>query len=183
MSILCAAILLVLSEAEGALAPALEVEQVKHRITGLFGKEREEDLRESVKKMTGVTLVSIDFDYAEATFEYDAAKLFKDSKPKDYLERFDNMLRQASSHTFGVRPLSTTAREKLTRVEIPVLGNDCKGCCLAAYESIFKIDGVEQATASFKEGKVTALIDPARTSRETLEEALKKRQVVLPPKK
>src|SRR6185295_17988106 len=113
MSILCAAIL--------ALAPALEVEQVKHRITGLFGKEREEDLRESVKKMTGVTLVSIDFDYAEATFEYDAAKLFKDSKPKDYLERFDNLLRQASSHTFGVRPLSTTAREKLTRVEIPVL--------------------------------------------------------------
>jgi copper chaperone CopZ len=174
MSILCAAIL--------ALAPALEVEQVKHRITGLFDRLREADLRESVKKMTGVTLVSIDFDHAEATFEYDAAKLFKDSKPKDYLERFDSLLRQSSAHTFGARPLSTTPKDKLTRIEIPVAGNDCKGCCLAAYESIFKIDGVEQATASFKEGKVTALIDPSKTNRAALEEALKKRQVVLPSK-
>ena len=178
MSIWCAAtVVLALSGVEGTPAP--EIEQIKHHVTGLFGREREEDLRETVKKMTGVTLVSIDFDYAEVTFEYDAAKLFKDSKPKDYLDRFDNLLRQASNHTFGVRPLSTTPREKLTRVEIPVLGNDCKGCCLAAYESIFKIEGVEQATASFKEGKVTALIDPAKTNRAALEEALKKRQVVL----
>lgn len=171
MTIICAALL--------ALAPALEVEQVKHRITGLFGKEREEDLRESVKKMTGITLVSIDFEFGEATFEYDAAKLFKDSKPKDYLERFDNLLRTASSHTFGVRPLCTTPREKLTRIEIGVAGNDCKGCNLAVYESISKIDGVEQATASLKDGKVTALIDPSKTNKAALEEALKKRQVVL----
>ena len=171
MNIFCAAIL--------ALLPACEVEQIKHRITGLFGKEREADLRESVQKMTGITLVSIDFDNGEATFEYDAAKLFKDSKPKDYLERFDNLLRQSSAHTFGARPLSTTPREKLTRIEIPVAGNDCKGCCLAAYESIFKIDGVEQATASFKDGVVTALIDPEKTNRAALEDVLKKRQVRL----
>jgi hypothetical protein len=121
MSILfAAAALLALSDAEGALVPAPEVEQVKHRITGLFGREREEDLREAAKRMAGVALVSIDFDTAEATFEYDPAKLFKDSKPKDYLERFDNMLRQASAHTFGARALCTTSREKLTRVEIPL---------------------------------------------------------------
>jgi copper chaperone CopZ len=172
MHLLCAAAIL-------ALLPAAEVEQVKHRITGLFDHERENDLREAVKRMPTVTLVSIDFDSAEATFEYDAAKLFKDSKPKDYLDRFDNLLKSASSHTFGARPLCTTPKEKLTRIEIPVLGNDCRGCCLAAYESISKIDGVEQATASFKDGKVTALIDPAKTSRAALEEALKKRNVVL----
>jgi len=171
MSILCAALI--------ALAPALEVEQVKHRITGLFSRDREDDLRESVKRMANVALVSIDFDSGEATFEYDAAKLFKESKPKDYLERFDNMLRSASSHTFGVRPLCTTPKDKLTRIEIGVAGNDCKGCNLAAYESISKIDGVEQATASFKDGKVTALIDPSKTNKAALEEALKKRQVVL----
>jgi len=171
MNIICAAIL--------ALAPALEVEQVKHRITGLFSRDREDDLRESVKRMANVALVSIDFDNGEATFEYDAAKIFKDSKPKDYLERFDNMLRSASSHTFGARPLCTTPKDKLARIEIGIAGNDCKGCNLAAYESISKIDGVEQATASFKDGKVTALIDPSKTNKSALEEALKKRQVVL----
>jgi copper chaperone CopZ len=171
MNIICAAIL--------ALAPALEAEQVKHRITGLFSRDREDDLRETVKRMANVALVSVDFDAGEATFEYDAAKLFKDSKPKDYLERFDNLLRSASSHTFGARPLCTTPKDKLTRIEIGVAGNDCKGCNLAAYESISKIDGVEQATASFKDGKVTALIDPSKTNKAALEEALKKRQVVL----
>ena len=171
MSILCAALL--------ALVPALEAEQVKYRITGLFSRDREDDLREAVKRMTGVTLVSVDFDSGEATFEYDAAKLFKESKPKDYLERFDNLLKSVSSHTFGARPPGTTPKDKLVRVEIAVAGNDCKGCDLAAYESISKIDGVEQATASFKEGRVTALIDPARTSKAALEEALKKRNVVL----
>lgn len=171
MNVFCAAVL--------ALLPLCEVEQIKHRITGLFGKEREEDLRESVKKMTGVTLVSIDFDNGEATFEYDAAKLFKDSKPKDYVDRFDNLLRQSSHHTFGARPVCTTPKDKLTRVEITVAGNDCKGCNLAAYESISKIEGVEQATASFKDGRVTALIDPTKTSKAALEEALKKRQVTV----
>lgn len=171
MNALCLAIL--------ALLPAAEVQQVKHRITGLFGKEREEDLRAAVKQMADVTLVSIDFDDAEATFEYDPARLFPGSKPKDYQERFDSMLRQASRHTFGAKAPRTTSRDKLTRVEIPVAGNDCKGCALAAYEAVAKIEGVEQATASFKDGKVTALIDPSRTSREALVDALKKRNVVL----
>jgi copper chaperone CopZ len=60
-----------------------------------------------------------------------------------------------------------------------VLGLDCKGCCLGAYESIAKIEGVEQATASFKLGLVTALIDPAKTNRAALETALKQRNVTL----
>jgi copper chaperone CopZ len=162
----------------GLLAFA-DVQPVKHRVTGLFSREREADLREAVKRMTDVTVVAIDFDSAEVTFSYDPAKLFPKMKEKDFLERFDNLLRTASTHTFGVRPLCTTPKDKLTRVEIAVLGLDCKACSLAAYESIFKIDGVEQATASFKEGMVTALIDPEKTNRAALVEALKKRQVTL----
>ncbi len=39
----------------------------------------------------------------------------------------------------------------------------------------FKLLGVEQATASFKVGLVTAWIDPAKTDRAMLEEALRKK--------
>ena len=53
-------------------------------------------------------------------------------------------------------------------VVIPAAGLDCKACCLAAYETISGIDGVEQATASFKEGRITALIDPLKTDRAKL---------------
>ena len=156
---------------------AAELQTVKHRITGLFSREREADLRKAVKRMSEVTIVAIDFDAGEVTFSYDAAKLFPKVKQKDIVERFDGLLRQLSSHTFGAKPPTTTPKDKLTRVEIAVAGNDCKGCDLSLYEIVAKVDGVEQATASFKEGRVTALIDPAKTSRDALIEALKKRQV------
>jgi hypothetical protein len=64
-------------------------------------------------------------------------------------------------------------------VEIPVVGLDCKACCLAAYEAIYRLDGVEQATASFQVGLVTAWIDPAQTNQALLEEALRKKEVAL----
>ena len=51
---------------------------------------------------------------------------------------------------------------------------------LAAYEAVANIDGVEQATASFKDGRVTALIDPTKTDRAKLEDALKKKGEFLP---
>ena len=68
-------------------------------------------------------------------------------------------------------------RDKLERVVIPTAVLDCKACCLAAYEAVAALDGVVQATASFKEGRVTALFDPTKTDRAKLEEALRKKGV------
>jgi len=161
------------------LAP--DVQPVKHRVTGLYNAGREADLREAVQKIAGMTIVSIDFDTAEVTFAYDSLKLLGKGSEKELLERLENMFRRASSHTFGIRALSTTPKEKLTRIEIGVLGLDCKGCELSAYESISKIEGVEQATCSFKESRMTALIDPEKTNKAALEDALKKRNVALKP--
>ena len=167
-------VLLVLASADSAIA---EVQTVKQRNTGLYSREREADLREVVKQLTEVTVVSIDFDTSEVTFSYDPATLFPKMKEKDWLERFDQLLKQNSKHTFGAKPLSSVPKDKLTRVEIPVAGNECKGCDLSLYEIVAKMDGVEQATASFKDGKVTALIDPSKTNKDALVDALKKRQV------
>lgn len=149
----------------------------KHQVTGLFMKEREQDLREAVEKVPQVKLISIDFKNAEATFAYDAAKAFPGAKPEQVVERFDNLLKSASNHTFGIKPLRVVPREKLRLIEIPVAGLDCKACCLAAYEAVSRLEGVETATASFREGRVTALIDPDKTNRARLEDALKQRGV------
>jgi hypothetical protein len=169
--------MILLLAALAALAP--DVQPVKHRVTGLFNKEREADLRAVAQKLADVSVVAIDFDTSEVTFSYDPVKLLGKGTEKQLLERFDNMIRNASSHTFGIRALCTTPKEKLTRIEIPVLGLDCRACELAAYEVIFKIDGVEQATCSFKAGLLTALIDPEKTNKPALEDALKKRNVTL----
>ena len=59
--------------------------QIKHRVTGLFSPEREKDLRDVVSKLPDVKLVSVDFKYAEATFEYDPDKLLNKPKPNSTL--------------------------------------------------------------------------------------------------
>lgn len=152
---------------------------IKHQVTGLFSVDRVRDLKKTAEKLPDMQLVSVDFATAEAVFRYDPAKVFPNANPEQTVERFDNLLKQASRHTFGIKPLCQTPREKLKFVEIPVVGLDCKACCLAAYESIYKLEGVEQATASFKEGLVTAWILPEKTSREALEDALRKKNVTL----
>src|ERR687883_37356 len=81
------------------------------------------------------------------------------AKPEQVVERLDQKVREASHHTFGVKPRRTVPRDKLKRVEVAVAGLDCRACCLAAYEIVAAVDGVYQATASFKDGQVTALID------------------------
>jgi copper chaperone CopZ len=152
----------------------------KHRITGLFSHDREAALRDAMQQIAGVELVSIDFDHAEGTFRYDPAVAFKGTKPEEVQKTLNNKVGQATYHTLGIQPLISTPAGQLTRVEIPIAGLDCQACCLAAYESIYKVDGVAQATASFKDGKLTALIDPAKTNRDELIAALKKRQVKVP---
>ena len=169
--------LLLLGTASRAADNRTAPSSFRHQITGLFMKEREQDLREAIEKVPQVKLVSIDFDNAEATFAYDPVKVFPGAKTEQIVQRFDNLLKTASSHTFGIKPLRSVPLEKLRRIEIPVAGLDCKACCLAAYESVYKLEGVEWATASFREGRVAALIDPEKIDRAKLEAALKKRGV------
>lgn len=162
------------------LCNSADAEPVRHQITGLFAVEREADLREAFERIPDIKLVRLDFRDAEAVLDYDPAKTFPNTKPDQIVQRLDGLLKNASNHTFGVRPLRVVPRDKLKFIEIPVAGLDCKGCCLAAYDAIYRLDGVEVATASFRDGRVTALIDPAKADRAKLEAALRQRGVTLP---
>lgn len=155
---------------------------IKHRVTGLFLAERADDLQKVVASLPAtapVKITSIDYDRAEVVFNYDPDQLFGKIDPAKYAERFDQILRGASRSTFGILPLCEIPDDKLEKVEIPIVGLDCKGCAYAAYRGVYEIAGVERAQASFKLGKVTAWIDPAKTNRAALEESLKQRGVDL----
>jgi hypothetical protein len=154
-----------------------QIQQVKLRVLGMFSPERQDDLKQAGKELTEVTLESIDYENCEATFSYDASKRFKNKKPDQIEKDIDGMVKQATNHTFGVKALCAVPKDKLTRVEIPVSGLDCKGCCLGAYWGIYNIEGVEQATVSFKEGRVVAMIDESKTNRAALIDALRKKSV------
>ncbi len=151
------------------------------QVTGLFMPERVAAFRTLLQQLPDAKLVSIDFETATATFACAAdSDLFRNATTQQITERLDSRIRQLSDHTLGIKPLSTTPREKLELIEIPITGLDCQACSLAVYDILARIEGVEQATASFHDSRATAWIDPARTDRAKLEDALKQRGVTLP---
>ena len=155
---------------------------IKHRVLGLFSADRVDDLHKVVNSLSStspVKIVSADFDHAEVVFNYDPDQLYGKTEPAKYAERFDNVIGNASRRTFGILPLSELTDDKLEKVEIPIFGLDCKGCSYAAYISVYRVEGVERAQASFKDKRLTAWIDPAKTNRVALEELLKQRGVDL----
>ncbi|MBL8826593.1 MAG: hypothetical protein JNM18_06370 [Planctomycetaceae bacterium] len=158
-----------------------EMQVTTYRVLGLFQPDRVEDLKQLfAESVTDVKLLNVDYERSEATFEFDGEKFSITKKPEQILDRLDNLIRQSSSGAFSIRPVSTVSPEKLKVVEITILGLDCKACSLGAYEAIAKLDGVERATASFKERRLVAWIDESKINREKLIEELKKRRVDVP---
>lgn len=157
----------------------LKAERLTYRVVGLFSPDREKDLRVVFDELSDFKLLAVNFDDAEIDLEFSPARLFPGQKPERVIELVDQKLRTATRGTFGVKARRTVSNDKLQKIVIPAAGLDCKACCLAAYEAIAGIEGVWQATASFKEGRITARIDPAKTNQDTLVEALKKKGVVI----
>jgi copper chaperone CopZ len=162
---------------------APKTERITYRVIGLFDKYREKDLRDSFAQVADIKLVAVNFDDAEVTLEFAPSKLFPGQKPERVTELVSDKLKSASHHTFSLRAKRTTPRDKLTPITIAIAGCDCKGCNLAAYEAVASIDGVEQATVSLKDKKLTALIDPSKTDKVKLEESLTKKGVEVGKKK
>jgi copper chaperone CopZ len=153
------------------------LEKFTYRVQGLFAPDREADLRDVIKEFPDVTLVSIGYESAELTVVFNPKKLFPDAKPDQVLERFNQKVRNATKGTFSVVPRRTTPRDQLEQVTVRVAPLDCKACALGAYEIVVRVEGVEQATVDMKEGQISALIDPKKTDRAKLEEALRKREI------
>ncbi len=162
----------------------LHAEESKRRLIGLSEPSREQDLREQVKTIPGVELVSLNFATTEAVFRYELSALFPTINPKkppteaDITQKLDGLLKTASRGTFTLKPPATLLEDKLQKIDLQVGLLDCKACRYGAYLTIAKLDGVEHATVS-ESSLVTAWIDPAKTSREALIEALKKGRVEL----
>jgi copper chaperone CopZ len=138
-------------------------------VGGLFSPSREADLRQVVDKIPGLEIQSIAFETAAVTFLAESVDL----------GTIDRLLKHNSNHSFSAKALPEIPRDTLAKVEIAVSGLDCKACEFGAYQAINRLPGVTRATASFKTGRVTALIDATQTSAEALAEALKKKGVTL----
>lgn len=158
---------------DAASAPTLTLP-----VFGLFMPERVDAFRAVMAEVAEAKLLEVNFDTAQAKLAYDAeSQLLRGATPEQVVERLNNRVRQGSRSLFGLQSPSSLPREKLELVEIPIVGLDCPACSLAAYEILARVDGVEQATANFRTGRATAWIDPARTDRAKLVQALEQRQV------
>lgn len=170
------------------LAPVANAaeERLALRVSGLFQPDRKDDLLRQAGTLefkhgddkSEIKLVEVDYQNATATFAYDnEAKVFKNVKSEEMRNRIDNLLREATNHCFTVLPPIALPREKWREEKIEVGGIDCKACSFGVYLCVYNLPGVQQAQASFKSGLVTAWIDPEKTNRAALVEALRKREI------
>ncbi len=154
--------------------------QVRYRVIGLFQPDRVDALRKTMDDWSEARLVSVDYDSAAVTLAYDpVSPPFKNATPEQVLERLDSSLRQHSNGVFSLLPLSTLPRASWRKVEIRLEPLDCLGCSFGVYLAVSNLEGVQRATSNMKDGLLTVWIDPSKTDRETLEEALRKREVTL----
>lgn len=146
--------------------PASAVESIDYKIGGLFCDAREQDLRDSFKGDDTISVAKVSYKDAAATLVYNPAKL-----------PFAELNKRLKTAGFEIKKQFTT---------IPIAGMDCKACSNTVYNIVMRVDGVDQATASFKEGHATAWFDPAKTNRAAIIAALRKSEVdvtePVPPK-
>jgi hypothetical protein len=158
------------------------------RLRGLFQQGRVADFRAHLTtaehfrgEQPVLTLVSIDEDTTLTTFRIDLDRTgLRERTTEQRISWLNDALSHHSRGLFGAWAPYPKPREQLKQIEIPVVGLDCKACGLGAYEAVCQLEGVESATASFREGIVRAWIDPDKTTRQPLEAALRQRGVTVP---
>lgn len=160
--------------------------RASYRITGLFQPDRVDDLRRQAGVLrlddggtiVEIRLVDVDYGAALVVFAYDGdARAFSGKPPRQVEETINTLLRNASRGCFEIHAPGPRKADQLRQEEIAVAGLDCKGCAFGAYRAIARIDGVERAVVSFREGRITARIHPEKTSRRALVAALRKAEV------
>ena len=167
------ALLLLLSVA----APAAE-QTVQYSVRGLFQPDRKAFLINAAMGLEGCRLVEVNYDAARATFTYDdETQVFKKVKPDQILQQIDTQIRKLTNHCFTLLQPGTLPAAGWTRIDFNIEGLDCLGCSYGAYSAVASLEGVDHATASFRDGRLTAFIDPAKTSRGALSEVLKKKEI------
>jgi hypothetical protein len=156
------------------------------RIIGISEPARLEDFRKAVNTVPGLELVSVDTEKASAVLRFELPAVItkpkprpEDVTPQKVLEQLDNLIGKASIRTFSLTAPTGTSEAALTKVDFHVGVLDCKGCRYGAYIAIAKLDGVERASVESSTRMLTAWIDPSKTTKETLEAALKKARVEL----
>jgi hypothetical protein len=161
-----------------SVAAAATEQSVQYSVRGLFQPDRKLVLSNAARALENCRLVGVDYDTARATFTYDdEAQGFKKAKPEQILQQIDTQIRKLTNHTITLLQPGTLPEAGLQRIDFTIEGLDCLGCSYGAYSAVAALEGVERATASFSYGKLTAFIDPARTNREALAEALKKKDI------
>lgn len=150
------------------------------RVVGLFMPERVDDFRNLIVQFPEVILQTVDFATAEATLRSAAdSDLFRNASTEQVIERLNNRIRLLSGHTISVKRPGNLSHNQLKRIDFAIKGLDCMACSLAVHDILERVEGVEHATASFRDGLATAWINPDMTDRSKLQATLEQHRVTL----
>lgn len=153
-------------------------QSVEYSVRGLFQPDRKDALITAARALESCRLLEVHYESARAVFIYDdEAQGFKKAGPEQVLQQINNQIRKLTNATITLQQPDTLREDQLQRIEFTVEGLDCLGCSYGLYSAVASLEGVERAYASFRDGKLTAFIDPSKTSRQNLAAVLKKKEI------
>ncbi len=175
------------STADGTVAAGAKAKQASEafrslrvQVMGLFIPEQQAAFRSQMEQVEQATLEAVDYDSAEATIQVaNDGDLFRGISDEQAVQRLNERIQHLSRGLFGIRPVSSVALKDRRRLDFQITGLDCKACSLAVHDVLIRQEGVMHATASFRDGVAVAWIDPEKTERSLLLEALKKAGVTV----
>ena len=159
--------------------------RVTYRIRGLFCPEREQELRTlCADELPHIKVLEVDSLRGEATFEFDPVVALgpnaKAATAEKLLSLFNEKVKGASQRKYPRYPswesvftaVPSSPHDNLQHVEMPIEGLDCQACSLAFHERLVKLDGIEHAQVSFREGRAIALVNPSKFNELAVREKL-----------
>jgi copper chaperone CopZ len=152
-------------------------DQMTVRVLGLFIKEQSDSFNKALQRIDELRLVAINFEKAEATIQY--ADSLASGTTSEITERLNQRVRQHTSGIFSLKTLGKIPHDQFEKVEIEIVGLDCKACSLAVHDLIVSIDGVTHATADFESGQAYAWFDASKCSAATIKDRLTESGVTL----
>lgn len=142
-------------------------------ISGMTCTSCEEHVKHAVNELNGVLESSANYENGTATVKFDESKISV-TKVVEAINTTGYKVEKYELQNSGNIVQASTFQEasSINKIELAVKGMTCSGCEEHVKHAVNELEGVIEASASYKDGKAIISYDASKTSPEKIKEAI-----------
>lgn len=148
------------------------IQQVNFEIKGMTCTGCEEHVKHAVNEVEGVTSVTASFKDGKATVQFDIQKVSKETIIDAINETGYTVVKSEVTTPDQLSESKSNVFYPISKIEFKVEGMTCSGCEEHVKYTTNQVEGVQEVTASYKEGNAIVVYDQTKATREQIVEAI-----------